>query len=650
MPARVARVVVVSPLSNLDHLFDYRIPDRLAADARVGVRVKVQFGTRRRLLDGFIVEVTDRAEPGVTLVDIEKVVSPVPVLTPQIWELARAVADRQAGVAADVVRLAVPPRHAREEKAWAHRVDIEKLANQPELVFPSEAEIPSRVALLVRGGGAAVENRWHPLWALDIARRARELRALGKRMLVAVPDKRDIAVVAEAVAAVAPTLTVVRLDAGTDVAARYRSFLDVLAGAADLVIGNRQAVYAPVLGLGCIYVWEDGDPLHAEPHAPYAHARDVAMMRHTREGVALVFASHSRSTAVQRLVEIGWLREESLGAAATIIPSGQLAGADDGRAGIPEPVWRMASEALDSGGQVLIQVARRGYARMLLCEQCRTPARCSRCGGPLGLANDAQSIPQCRWCGHEEPSFHCTVCGHTKLRQAAPGVERTSQDIGRAFPRARIVTSTGDMPVDRLRPGRAVALATPGVEPLPDVGGYDVVILLDCEWMLGREGLLAVEDAMRQWLTAATLVSDSGRVIAMGVEGRLARALNLWRPDVFAADELAARRAAHFPPAYRVCAVMGPAGSTRRVIDLAGISDIVTVIGTVAVDPDSIDTTRAARERTLFTVAYSAGAEVARRLKAAARQAPQRFPEWGIARQPASASPIRVRFDDVESL
>ena len=647
MPHRIARVVVASPLPTLDHLFDYQIPERLAADARVGVRVKVPFGTRRRLLDGFIVEIVAESEPGVSLVDIEKVVSPVPVLTPEVWGLARAVADRQAGVAADVLRLAVPPRHAREERAWAKGVDIDVVAAQSAPVVSPSAD---RVALLVRAGGARVGELWHPLWALDVARRATELSVAGRRLIVAVPDRRDIETVSAALAAAAPGLAVARLDAGADAGTRYRAYLDVLAGHADVVVGNRQAVYAPVPALGAIYVWEDADSSHAEPHAPYAHTRDVAMLRHSRDGVDLVFGSHSRSTAIERLVEMEWLRPEQLGDAAAMIPSGQLFGADDGRAGIPEPVWRMASEVLDGGGQVLIQVARRGFARVLLCDSCDTPARCAHCGGPLGLANSAQSPPSCRWCGRVEAGFRCAICSGTVLRQAAPGVERTSQDIGRAFPRARIVTCTGDHTVLRVAPGRTVVLATPGTEPLAEQGGYDLVILLDCLWMLGRDGLTAVEDAMRQWFVAASLVRPSGRVVAMGVEGRLARALNQWRPEMFAFEELAERRAANFPPARRVCAVSGPQGATRRVIESAELPAGVTIIGTVPVEPDPDDAMRRERERTLLTLPYAAGAEAARLLKAAAIRAPQRFAEWGIAKVAGRTSPIRIRFDDVESL
>ena len=65
MSARVARVVLESPLPQLDRLFDYRIPNEFAAECVPGVRVRVPLRTGNRLADGFVVEVADEASfPG----------------------------------------------------------------------------------------------------------------------------------------------------------------------------------------------------------------------------------------------------------------------------------------------------------------------------------------------------------------------------------------------------------------------------------------------------------------------------------------------------------------------------------------------------------------------------------------------------------
>ena len=109
----VARIAVDVPLAHLDRPFDYAVPEHLDADARVGVRVRVRFAGR--LVDGFVLERVAASEHPGRLAWLEKVVSTERALPPEIAALCRAVADRYGGVLADVLRLALPPRHARVE-------------------------------------------------------------------------------------------------------------------------------------------------------------------------------------------------------------------------------------------------------------------------------------------------------------------------------------------------------------------------------------------------------------------------------------------------------------------------------------------------------------------------------------------------------
>ena len=111
----VARVAVDNPLPHLDRPFDYLVPAAMQDSAGPGVRVRVRFAGK--LVDGFVLERVAHSDHTGKLTPLERVVSPEQVLTPEVAELARAVADRYAGTLADVLRLAVPPRHARTESA-----------------------------------------------------------------------------------------------------------------------------------------------------------------------------------------------------------------------------------------------------------------------------------------------------------------------------------------------------------------------------------------------------------------------------------------------------------------------------------------------------------------------------------------------------
>ncbi|MGH8920154.1 MAG: hypothetical protein ACRD0H_17780, partial [Actinomycetes bacterium] len=106
----IARVCVDTPLAHLDRLFDYQVPAELDATAESGVRLRVRFAGR--LVDGWLLERVERSDHPGRLGWIERVVSAESALSPQIAALARAVADRCAGTMSEVLRLAVPPRHA----------------------------------------------------------------------------------------------------------------------------------------------------------------------------------------------------------------------------------------------------------------------------------------------------------------------------------------------------------------------------------------------------------------------------------------------------------------------------------------------------------------------------------------------------------
>ncbi|NUW39918.1 primosomal protein N' [Nonomuraea rhodomycinica] len=132
----VARVAVDNPLPHLDRPFDYLVPASMHESAQPGVRVRVRFAGK--LVDGFLLERVGQSEHAGALTALERVVSPERVLTPEIAGLARAVADRYAGTLADVLRLAVPPRHAKAE------------AETPAPV-PASSEVPEAPAPVSSG-------------------------------------------------------------------------------------------------------------------------------------------------------------------------------------------------------------------------------------------------------------------------------------------------------------------------------------------------------------------------------------------------------------------------------------------------------------------------------------------------------------------
>lgn len=642
----VARVLVDSPLPQLDQLLDYRVPERLASSVVPGVRVRVPLRSGGRIAQAWVVELAERSGFRGELSDVDDVVGGVALLTPDVWALARAAADRAAGNASDILRLAIPARYVRAEKAWrADAGDAGPLPDEPGTIDGYEPgrvergiEAGERMALVADARPVRLASgTWVGAWARTLALAAAHVLAQDRSAVIAVPDYRDQEQLQAAVAEVVDPRRVLRTDARQSGPDRYRAFLDSTGDAARVVIGNRSTVYAPAARLGLIAVYDDGDPLYAEPLAPGVHARDAALVRQEQAGAALVFLAHSRSVEVQRLVGLGWVHEVPLrrGARPRVVLTEQQAAPDSGGARIPSAAWREAQEAI-TRGPVLVQVARPGHTPMLVCDRCREPARCTACGGAIVIPRSG-GTPACTLCGTTASGWACPVCESTRLRAAAVGASRTAEELGRAFPRSRVVVSDGERPILRVGAEPQLVVATRGAEPIAD-GGYLAVLLLDGERMLLRESLRVAEDCLRWWSDAAALAAPSAPVYLVGVGGALGTALATWSQAHWAAGELEARRALRFPPAVRMASVTSSRERLAPALERIRAIDGVDVLGPVPVD-DGL-------ERAIVRFGYGAGAEVAAALKAEAirTSTERRRPVAGL--RPGRPPILRVRMDD----
>ncbi|GII53890.1 putative primosomal protein N' [Planotetraspora thailandica] len=459
----VARIVIDNPLPHLDRPFDYLVPAEMAQDAVPGCRVRVRFSGQ--LTDGFLLERLAHSDHTGRLSFLDRVVSAEPVLTGEIAGLARAVADRYAGTMSDVLRLAVPPRHARVEAephgekveaephgeravAEAHETAVaETVASETAVGLPYDVEEAAaggvwaaypagRSYLNALAEGRSPRAVWSalpgtgeggPSWPAAVAAAVRATLASGRGAVVVVPDGKDVAV-ADAALGDTPH---VALTADLGPAERYRRWLKVLRGEVRAVVGTRAAVFAPVADLGLAVIWDDGDDVHAERLAPHPHAREVLALRAHRAEAGLLIGGYARTAEATQLVASGWAgpltphREAVRATAPRVRPAGddaELARDEAARAArLPSLAWRTLKQGLETG-PVLVQVPRRGYLPALACRDCRAPARCgaplqshAEAGEPLPLppaqagAGPVCSGPLALRNGHAMP--YCRWCG-----------------------------------------------------------------------------------------------------------------------------------------------------------------------------------------------------------------------------------------------
>ena len=647
----VARVMVDSPLPHLDRSFDYLVTEAQHDHASAGVRVRVRFAGKE--VGGLVLERVAASEHAGRLTPLSRVVSDVPVLTGHSALLVRAVADRYAGTFMDVARAAVPPRHARVEAEFVGRAEQagDKAPLGPAVTGVGWARYSGGEALLSRLAVPGVESPrpravWTALPSDDVPVRVAELVvatcAAGLASVVVVPDARDVIRFEEALLAMVGDTRVVRLTADLGPAARYRAFMRVLVGDASVVVGTRAAAFAPVRDLGLAVIWDDGDDLHAEPHAPYWHAREVLALRAAQSGAALVLAAHSRSVEAAQALQAGWAREVVAPRATVRLAAPRVTGTDESdlardpaaqSARLPHRAFTTAREALESG-PVLVQVPRRGYVPALACQRCRELARCADCTGPL-QATSGHAVPSCRWCGRLAGDHVCAECGGRSLRAVTVGAGRTAEELGRAFPLVPVITSGRDGVVDTVSERSALVVCTPGAEPVAR-GGYAAALLLDARALLDRVDLRSNEEALRRWVNAASLVrpaAEGGRVVIVADAALPAvQALVRWDPAGFAERERQERVELRLPPPWRVVEVSGAPHDVQSFLDVLDLPPSGRVLG-----PVPVDVRGEVRSRALVSATHDEGAALASACKVTS----------SVRSASKTGGPVTVRFDPV---
>jgi len=565
-----ARVVVDVPLFHLDRAFTYRVPERLRGSVWLGTRVKVPFGSRRRV-DGWVVGWTDELPEDAR--DLERVVSPVPAFDTDGLALLRWVADRYAGTLSDVLRLAVPPRVAAVERdadvggaAPVDPVAAEAAPATTTTAGPAEAGPaatsagpavdeaasgggearpaattegapgvagggpraiatglgttgePDRLVEMV-GRGWAGAAYWRPLPGEDRSARVIALieaaLARGRGAIVVTPEVAAGSAVADAVRKHFPDAA----DLSSDVPERrrYRAWVDLRLGRRQVAIGGRSAVLAPVGPLGCIVVDDEANPAHKEQRTPRYHAREVALRR----------ADRARAVCV-------------------------LTGT------VPSPEMIAAIQA----GQCRLVAADRSLERRLRpLVEVVDPYEQDHGPGPARLHRRALAAIRAAVARGE--SAYVLVPRRGAADPSAPGARTAGQvtaDLGRFLGTTlvwrldREVLDPGEVPPWAGQGPGVIVGTVAGVKDHPPLTGCRTVVVVGADAALTQAEVRSTEEAYRTWSRAAAWCGPRdrpGRVLVQTSDpGHHAiQALVRWDPAFFWRHELPRRIELGFPPA-----------------------------------------------------------------------------------------------------
>ena len=487
---------------------------------------------------------------------------------------------------------------ALRERGWVMRGEREVTSPQAPPVTPLMVPLPEPTAgqhAALEAITAADEGGFHA-WLLHgitgsgktevyLRLTARQL-ARQRRVLVLVPEIGLTPQLVGRFATRFPQATLAVLHSGLTDTERLAAWRSTHSGSADIVIGTRSAVFAPVRQLGLVIVDEEHDASFKQQEGGFRYsARDLALVRAQREGLPIVLGSATPSLESLHNAATGRLTRLSLPqrTAAAQPPTLRLLDVrgESMHAGLSTTALRGIERHLDADGQVLVYINRRGYAPTLACTACGWLAPCLACDARMTVYRQADRL-RCHHCGAERAlPRQCPQCGYA-VKTVGQGTERIEEVLGETFPGVGIARLDRDVirrnedlhaVVASVASGAArILVGTQMVAKGHDFPALTLVIVLNADHGLFSTDFRAAE---RLAQTIVQVAGRAGRAERAGEvliqtefpEHPLLRSLLEGGYDAFAAAALEERHSAAWPPFSRLAALRASAPQAQTTLE-----------------------------------------------------------------------------------
>ena len=454
--------------------FTYRVPAAFRADLAPGRQVTVPFG--RRTAEGFVVALTKRA----TREDLKEILAvdgTGPQFTPELLDLTKWLADYYLCSWGEALKAALPgglePTSVRPRGSRVRRAAAAAAPPPPRPAAPSpplnedQRQIFGPVVEALDSGGhqtfllfGVTGSGKTEIYLQAAAHAARA----GGQTLVLVPEISLSPQMLERFESRFPGRVVVwhsALPAGR----RKEAWRRVHDGSADIVVGARSAVFAPLPRLRLVVVDEEHEPAFKQDESPRYHGRDVAIYRAHKAGATVVLGSatpslesfHHAMNGKYRLLELPRRVDDRPTPRVTLVPlerrgAGRAADLDDGgrRGGPPAdddapppssilttPLLIALRDRLKRAEQAILFLNRRGHSTVVRCGDCDHVARCPHCDISLTWHADRAEL-RCHYCAHRARRYDvCPECGGVCFLFRGIGTQKVEAELARLLPQAR---------------------------------------------------------------------------------------------------------------------------------------------------------------------------------------------------------------------
>lgn len=278
---------------------------------------------------------------------------------------------------------------------------------------------------------------------------------LGRRAMLLIPEigltpqvlKRFRSLFGERVAVI---------HSGLSLGQRLDEYKRIKRGDADIIIGTRSAVFAPVENIGLIIIDEEGERSYKSDSSPRYLVHDIAKQRCGSHGAVLLLASATPSVesyylaekSVYKLLEMKKRYNEGSLPEVTIVDMNE----ERMEGNSTEFSRKLVDEInanLRNGEQSILLLNRRGFHTIMSCVDCYQPIYCPNCSVPLTFHKKNGKL-MCHYCGFaEDPVTVCPVCGSDRLKSMGFGTQRLEEELNMLFPSARILRMDADTALSR---------------------------------------------------------------------------------------------------------------------------------------------------------------------------------------------------------
>ncbi len=368
------------------------------------------------------------------------------------------------------------------------------------------------------------------------------------------------------------------IHSGLSLGEKYDQWKKIRSGEADIVVGARSAIFAPLDNIGAIIVDEEHEQTYKSEMSPRYDTHEVAEFRAKQYGALLVFASatplvtsyYKTQQGEYTLLEISRRVNNSAMPRVCVVDL-----REELESGNKSVISRMLQEEIEKNlalsQQTILFLNRRGFTTLVSCRKCGYVAECPNCSISLKYHKFDNTL-RCHYCGHTVKNYEkCPSCGSGYIRYFGGGTQKVEEEIHRLFPNASTIRM--DVDTTTRKNSHAQILNKFEKEKIDILIGTQMVTKgldfpnVTLVGVISADTILNIDDYRSQERTFAALEQVTGRAGRADKAGR--SIIQTYSPDnkaiclmqehnykAFYDEEIALRRAMWYPPFCEIVSVI----------------------------------------------------------------------------------------------